>query len=129
MRRHRRWCQRRGATLLLACALTACGSRQAGGDDEAPLGTPEWSPCAGDEVQDCAEACAEAGMTCVENGCAAEPEFCDPEPCDMATQALALDPEPFCSDASVGTFVATTCDAPIDWLFSNTVRCCCAEQD
>lgn len=60
---------------------------------------------------------------------AGEPDFCDPEPCDMATQALALDAEALCADASVGRFVATTCDAPIDWLFSNTLRCCCAEQD
>lgn len=37
----------------------------------------------------------------MENGCPAEPEFCDPEPCDMATQALALDPQLFCSDASL----------------------------
>jgi hypothetical protein len=66
-------------------------------------------------------------MECVENGCPAELEFCDPEPCSMATQVLALNAEALCADASLGVFVATTCEAPIDWLFSNTLRCCCAD--
>ncbi|WP_181197999.1 hypothetical protein [Enhygromyxa salina] len=108
--------------------LASCGARQANDGDDIADGMPEWSPCAmKDEVQTCAELCATQGMQCVANGCPAEPEFCDPEPCDMATQVLALDAEAVCADPSSGAFVATTCEAPIDWLFSNTVRCCCAE--
>jgi hypothetical protein len=110
--------------------LTGCNDRQASDGDDDSSAMPEWSACAmKDEVQTCAELCGSQGTECVPNGCAADPEFCDPEPCDMATQVLALDAEAICADPSVGGFVATTCDAPVDWLFSNTVRCCCAAQD
>ncbi|PRP94045.1 hypothetical protein ENSA5_41570 [Enhygromyxa salina] len=116
------------ALLVSSVLLASCGARQANDGDDIADGMPEWSPCAmKDEVQTCAELCATQGMQCVANGCPAEPEFCDPEPCDMATQVLALDAEAVCADPSSGAFVATTCEAPIDWLFSNTVRCCCAE--
>jgi hypothetical protein len=115
-----------GVTILLGC-----GGRQADGsgdDNDQPTATPEWSPCAmKDEVESCAELCAVHDMECVENGCPAVLEYCDPEPCDMATQALALNAEALCADPSVGGFVASTCEAPIDWLFSNTLRCCCAD--
>lgn len=108
--------------------LAGCGERQIQNGDEESLGTPEWSVCAmKNEVQSCAEFCAELGSECVANGCVADPEFCNPKPCDRATQVLALDAAAFCADDSLGTFVSTACDTPIDWLFSNTVRCCCAE--
>jgi hypothetical protein len=118
--------------LSILLALAACSGRQAGGreDDEGPTGVPEWSPCVshGDpDTETCADVCATMGTTCVANGCDAVADYCDPEPCDMATQALALDAEASCADASVGGFVASTCEEPIHWLFSNTLRCCCAE--
>lgn len=104
----------------------ACGPPQAA-EENGPSETPQWSECfAKDEVQTCAEACATAGMECAANGCPAEPEYCDPEPCDMATQAIASETQVFCSDPSVGGFVAGSCDQPIDWLFLINVRCCCA---
>jgi hypothetical protein len=110
--------------------LSACGARQVDEGMESVLGTPEWAPCAAEgEVETCADACATSDMQCVANGCAAEPEYCNPDSCDMATQALALDTSVFCTDASVGIFVATTCEEPIHWLFSNTVRCCCAQEE
>lgn len=113
----------------LSMLSLACGARQVsdGEQGDAPGGIPEWSPCVGKEVETCAEVCAAQGTTCVENGCPAEVEYCDPEPCDMATQVLALDAAGLCAGASGGAFVAAECDAPIDWLFSNTLRCCCAE--
>ena len=115
--------------MLIITIGAGCGDRKVG-DADASTAAPEWSSCAmKDEVQSCDELCQAEGTTCVANGCSAEPEFCDPEPCDMATQVLALDAEALCADPSGGLFVATTCDAPIDWLFSNTVRCCCATQD
>jgi hypothetical protein len=117
----------------LAMGLLGCGARQATdeGDADGPVESmPEWSPCAmKDEVESCAELCAAHDMVCVENGCAADVETCEPEPCDMATQVLALNAEALCADPSGGGFVATTCEAPIDWLLSNTLRCCCADQD
>ena len=109
---------------------SACGARQASDGDDSVAVTPEWSDCAAkDEVETCAQVCAASGMECVPQGCPVDPEFCDPDPCDMATQALALGEGQFCTDASVGTFVSATCEAPIEWLFANTLRCCCAEQD
>ena len=118
--------------LSIAVLLTACGPRQAndGGDDDSPVGPADWSPCVSrNDVPDvtCAELCAAEGLTCVANGCAVESEFCDPEPCDMATQALAIDGEALCADASNGRFAAAECDAPIQWALSTTLRCCCAE--
>ena len=120
--------------LALVTVLTGCGARQAsdGEDEGAELidSNPEWSPCAmKGEVESCAELCAAHGTECVENGCPAELASCDPEPCEMATQVLALNAEALCASPSGGGFVATTCDAPIEWLFSNTLRCCCAEPD
>lgn len=118
--------------LAAAMILTACSNRQindgGGGADELGDATLEWSSCAmKGEVQTCAEVCATQGMDCVANGCPAEPDFCEPDDCELATQVLALDADALCADPSVGTFVATSCEAPIDWLFSNTVRCCCAD--
>lgn len=116
--------------LSLTIVLTACGARQANdGEDDASAGPADWSPCASKgEVETCAELCVASGMQCVPNGCAVEPEFCRPEPCDMATQALAIGEGEFCADASVGVFVAAECDAPIEWILNNTVRCCCADE-
>jgi hypothetical protein len=118
--------------LSLSMLSLACGARQVSdgeqGDIPGPGGVPEWSPCVGaEEVETCAEVCSAEGTTCVSNGCPAVAEFCDPEPCDMATQAAATDAAALCADPSVGRFVAAECDAPIDWLFTNALRCCCAE--
>ena len=119
---------RLAATLCLGLVFVcACGPGGATGEDGVSASEPEWSACVGQEAQSCAEVCETQGMSCIQNGCPASPEFCDPEPCDMATQALALDAEALCMDASLGTFVASTCDAPVDWLFSNTLRCCCGD--
>lgn len=116
--------------IALFVLLAACGTRQVSDGEDGPAKLPEWSPCVSkDEAETCEEVCAASGMTCVSNGCPANPEFCDPEPCNTATQALALDAGALCADASVGRFVASTCDAPVEWLFSNTLRCCCAEED
>jgi len=119
-------------TFSLAVALMACGARQVGdGEDGDPwIGEPDWSPCAAKgEVETCAELCEASGMICVADGCPVDPQFCDPDPCDAATQALAIGAGQFCVDASVGTFVSSSCDAPIEWLFSNTLRCCCAQPE
>jgi hypothetical protein len=119
-------------SIVLTVLLPACGARQASDGEDGPAGVPEWSPCVskGDpETETCATVCAAMGTECVANGCDAVAEYCDPEPCDMATQALALDAEALCADASAGRFVASTCDEPIHWLFSNTLRCCCAEDE
>lgn len=119
-------------TLSILLTLAACSGRQAGDDDDASTGVPEWFPCVSKddpETETCAAVCASMGATCVANGCDAVEDFCEPEPCDLATQALALNAEALCEDASVGGFVASTCDEPIHWLFSNTLRCCCAEDE
>lgn len=131
------WLTRHFALSLLLAS--ACGARQLddGADElgamdgmDNPTQILEWSPCAPEgEVETCADACAAEGMTCVANGCPVDPEYCVPANCSMATQALALDTSVFCTDASVGVFVASTCEEPIYWLFSNTVRCCCAQDD
>jgi hypothetical protein len=117
---------------VLCVLVTACSSRQAIEDEGGPAGVPEWSPCVSKgapEVESCADVCAAMGSTCVVDGCDAVEDFCDPAPCDMATQSLALDAEGVCSDVAGRLFVAGTCDQPIDWLFSNTLRCCCAEDE
>jgi len=91
---------------------------------------PDWSSCFGKgEVESCAEACAVDGLVCVANGCPVDPDHCGPGDCDMATQAFASGTDPFCSDETVGGFLAATCEEPIHWLFSNTLRCCCAEDE
>jgi hypothetical protein len=119
--------------LVLSLLLLGCGARQVDDDSDAmdgPTGMPDWSPCVSEgEVETCADACAAEGMTCVANGCPAEPDYCSPGDCSLATQALVLDTSVFCTDASVGTFVATTCEEPIHWLFATTLRCCCAQDD
>lgn len=118
----------RAPLLLGAALLAACGGRQVDDGDGLPDEMPAWSVCGmKDGLQSCAEICEAQGTQCVANACPADPEFCKPESCDMATQVLGLDSEALCADASLGTFVATTCEAPIDWLFSNTARCCCAD--
>ncbi|KIG15098.1 hypothetical protein DB30_06006 [Enhygromyxa salina] len=121
------------APVVLTALLVGCGVRQVSGgdDDDLPSATPEWGPCVTDDVdwQNCAEVCAAEGLVCVANSCPADPEYCNPKPCDMATQVFALGGTELCADPSVGSPVATTCEAPIDWLFNNTVRCCCAEPD
>lgn len=115
--------------ILLVGVLVACGPGQASEGDDASTSTPDWSACsAKDESQTCAEVCAAEGTTCVAQGCAADPEFCDPEPCDMATRVMGLG-EDICEDPSLGGYIADACDAPIDWLFSDTVRCCCAQEE
>jgi hypothetical protein len=118
--------------LSVLVLVAACSARQTADGDGGPIGVQEWSPCVSKDDPDtetCATVCAAMGTTCVATGCAAVAENCDPEPCDMATQVLALDAAALCADASAGLFVASTCDEPIDWLFSNTLRCCCAEDE
>lgn len=119
--------------LTLSLLLLGCGARQVDDDSDVmdgPTGMPDWSPCVSEgEVETCAEACADEGMTCVANGCAVDPYYCAPGDCSMATQALALGEGVFCTDESVGVFVASTCEEPIHWLFNDTLRCCCAEED
>jgi len=118
------------STLLSVTILAGCSDRRANDGDDLGDATPEWSGCAmKDEVQTCAEVCATQGTVCVVGGCPARPDFCEPDNCELATQVLAINAEALCADPSVGTFVVTTCDATIDWLFSNTVRCCCVDQD
>jgi hypothetical protein len=112
--------------MLLAVLLSAaCGARQAneGGDD--PLASnPEWSPCVGEgEFETCAQVCDAEGMRCVAAGCPAEPMYCKPDSCNMATSALGL--EAICSDPTMGTFVAAGCEDPIEFIFTDTARCCC----
>jgi hypothetical protein len=124
---------------LLLLFTSACGPRQLddGGEDlgvmdgvDSPTQMPDWSPCRAEgEVETCADACGAEGLTCVANGCPVDPDYCAPGNCSMATQALTLDTSVFCTDVSVGVFMAATCEEPIHWLFSNTVRCCCAQDD
>lgn len=119
--------------LAVLLALGGCSQRRvsdAGEVGEAGgTAVAEWSPCAyKGEVSSCAELCAAQGMACHESACPADPEFCDPEPCDMATRVMGLG-EGICEDHSGGGYFADACDAPIEWLFSNTVRCCCGEED
>lgn len=127
---------RRGTWLALALALSvSCGGRQAGGSEEdevgqmdAPLEDPQWSECAmKGEVETCAEVCELQGMECVPNACAADPEFCEPEGCEMATQLLGLSATLVCADPPQGGYAASECEAPVDWISSNVLRCCCAE--
>ncbi|PRQ08964.1 hypothetical protein [Enhygromyxa salina] len=119
--------------VVLTALMVGCGARQVseGDDDDLPSATPEWAPCVTNDTdwKNCAEVCAAEGLECVANACPADPEYCNPKPCDMATQASALGGTELCADALAGGSVATTCEAPIDWLFSNTLRCCCAEPD
>lgn len=117
---------------VLVVLLLACAERQTGDDSDGPPGMVEWSPCVNEgEVETCADACAAEGMVCVANGCPVDPAYCGigPVPCDMATQARALDTSVFCTDASVGVFFPSACEDPIFWLGVNTARCCCARDD
>ncbi len=125
------------SSLLLALAfVTGCGERKIEGDCEGmcePYGpaspipevgtcqqgmcTPTFGECiTRDEIDTCAEACAEQGSVCVENGCAG------------ATYLIYL-VLPICEDISMepGVDIAHSCDEPIDWQFSQSVRCCCAQ--
>lgn len=124
---------RKSLTLLvLASFLLGCGARRVNDGMEAMEGSaamPDWSTCANEgEVESCADACALEGLECVANGCPVDPAYCTPGDCNMATQALASGTGVFCTDASVGTFVASTCEEPVHWVFSDTVRCCCAQE-
>jgi len=118
---------------LVILVTAACGARQAGGSEDLEqdgmsLAEPDWSSCVEKgEVETCAQACELEGMECVANGCPADPEFCDPEPCDMATQLLGLNEPLLCGDEPAGGWVASSCDAPIEWLLSSRLRCCCAQ--
>jgi hypothetical protein len=115
------------ARMLLAVLLTAaCGTRQANdGESDAVAGEPEWSSCVVEsEFETCAEVCEAAGTVCVAAGCTAEPMYCKPDSCDMATSMLGLG-DAICSDPTAATFVAAACDEPIEFIFNDTARCCC----
>jgi hypothetical protein len=118
----------RRAMILLAILLSAaCGARQAndGASDDAVASEPEWSSCVvEDEFDTCAEVCAAEGMACAAAGCPAEPMYCKPDSCDMATSMLSLG-DAICSDPTVGVFVAAACEDPIEFIFTDTARCCC----
>ena len=87
----------------------------------------EWSACVVEgEYSTCAEVCAAQDMTCVALGCPADPMFCKPDDCNMATSMIGLG-EAICSDPTVGGFVAATCDDPIEFVFTDTARCCCGD--
>ncbi len=114
---------------LLAVSLlvitTACSSRQADGHDDPDLGVPQWSECVvAGEYETCADVCAMQGMQCAALACPADPLYCKPNDCDMATSVIGLG-EGICSDPSVGGFVAASCDDPIEFIFTDTARCCC----
>lgn len=110
-------------TILLSAA---CSGRQVGDDDDGPPpGDPEWSPCVVEgEFETCAEVCEAEGMKCAAAACPAEPMYCKPDACDMATSMLSLG-DGICSDPTVGVFVAAACEAPIEFIFTDTARCCC----
>ena len=87
----------------------------------------EWSACVVEgEYSTCAEVCAAQDMTCVALGCPADPMFCKPDDCNIATSMIGLG-EAICSDPTVGGFVAATCDDPIEFVFTDTARCCCGD--
>jgi hypothetical protein len=50
--------------------------------------------------------------------------YCKPDDCDMATSVLGLG-DSICTDPSLGGFVAASCDDPIEFIFTDTARCCC----
>ena len=123
--------------VLMSLMLVSCGGRQAEGSEgqaaeDAPELEPEWSECEmKGEVETCTQVCERQGLECVADMCPANPDYCDPEPCDMATQLLGLNESLLCAQDNTepdeGAFVASACDTPIDWLSSNLVRCCCAD--
>lgn len=116
------------AVMLVVLLTTACGARQAndGESDDAVAGEPKWSSCVieDDEFETCAEVCAVEGTACVAAGCPAEPMYCKPNSCDMATSMLGLG-DAICSDPTAATFVAGACEDPIEFIFTDTARCCC----
>jgi hypothetical protein len=117
----------RRAMMLLAVLLSmACSARQANEDEDDPMaGDPDWSPCVVEgEFDTCAQVCDAEGMRCVSAGCPAEPMYCKPASCDMATSMLSLG-DAICSDPTVGVFVAAACEDPIEFIFTDTARCCC----
>jgi hypothetical protein len=118
--------------ILVTTLAIACGDRQLDGDSgdgEPQLGTPEWSPCVTENegLVTCAEICAASGTVCVANACVAVPTSCKPDSCDMATSNLGLG-NGICSDPLVGGFVAAPCEDPVEFIFNDTARCCCAEE-
>ena len=114
--------------LSTATLLSGCGGRQADGGDDSQAGSPVWSPCMVEgEAETCTEVCAAEGMACLANQCPAEPESCKPDSCDMATSVLGLG-DGICSDNPAGAFVSASCDEPIEFIFNDTARCCCAEE-
>jgi hypothetical protein len=112
--------------LVIAMLTVACSARQANNDaTDAVAGDPEWSPCVvKGEFETCAEVCEAEGMACLAAGCPADPYSCKPKTCDMATSLLGLG-DAICTDESVGSTVAAACDAPIEFIFNDTARCCC----
>ena len=118
--------------LLLIGSAVGCGDRLIGGEEsgenqEAPLVTADWSPCVvKDEFETCAEVCAAQGSSCAALGCPAQEMSCKPQPCDMATSALGLG-DAVCSDISTAAYVAGACDDPIEFITTNTARCCCED--
>lgn len=118
---------RRAPMLLLASALASgCGARQASDAESGPEpGEPDWSACIVEcEHETCAEVCEAQGMTCAVEACPADPMHCKPDDCDMATSLIGLG-EGICSDPSIGGYVAGSCDDPIEFIFTDTARCCC----
>ncbi len=116
---------RHAPMLLLAVAL-GCGVRQADDPGSGPEpGEPDWSVCVvGGEFETCAEVCAAQDMQCAAEACPADPMHCKPDGCDMATSVIGLG-EGICSDPSAGGYVAASCDDPIEFILTDTARCCC----
>ena len=117
---------RRAAELvILVLIVGGCGDRQATtGESGLPPAEPDWSECVTKgEFETCTEVCAAQDMQCAANACPAEPMYCKPDDCDMATSLLGLDG--ICTDPSLGVYVASPCDDPIEFIFTDTARCCC----
>ena len=111
---------------VLVLFVVGCGQPPTSDAGEEGAEEATWGSCFGkDLATTCAEICELEGLVCVEAGCPAEPQFCEPDSCDMATRVMGIGDQ-ICEDVSGGGFYADGCNAPIDWLFSNTVRCCCA---
>jgi hypothetical protein len=111
------------SALLLSAA---CSARQVNdGEGDSLVGDPDWSPCVVEgEFETCAEVCEAEGSACVAAGCPAEPMYCKPASCNMATSMLGLG-EVICADPTMGVFVAAACEDPIEFIFTDTARCCC----
>lgn len=118
--------RQRMPTLLLAIMLTiGCSERQVDdGESGSPPSEPDWSACVVEgEYETCADVCVAQDMQCAANACPADPMYCKPDDCDMATSLIGLDG--ICTDPSAGIYVRSACNDPIEFIFTDTARCCC----